>query len=477
MPSHNPLRELKIMGSMRYTADALITDEQRVISQAFIDVDDAGMIRALGALQDAPALPPGEAKVTALGRVVLAPGQLNAHSHAFQRALRARTEHLRHAQDADDFWSWRALMYELANTHTPESMYQVALKTYREMAATGITGVGEFHYVHHQPDGRPYEDREVMAHAVIQAARDAGLRITLLRVAYQRAGAGKPALEHQRRFIDADIEQVLSSVEAIAQRWRHDPLVHVGVAPHSVRAVDRAWLEACARYGAASGRPVHIHVCEQRAEITQCIAEHGLTPIELLEDCGLLALGQQLTLVHATHLSPRELTLLEQRRPNICACPSTERNLGDGFLPALQLLERRLPLCVGSDSHANIDPWDELRLIEYHERLRYEQRNVLARALPVWHPERQGPQHTSALLWPMGTRHGAQALGMAAGELGVGKPADMVALDLDHFSLQDIEHASLIDALVFGVKPGAVAGVWSCGSALSGLHLGKPNKS
>lgn len=453
------------MGSMRYTADALITSEQRVISDAFVDVDDAGCISALGALAQAPTW---RDAVEPLGRVVIAPGQLNAHSHAFQRALRARTEHLRHAQDKDDFWSWRALMYELANTHTPESMYQIALKTYREMAATGITGVGEFHYVHHQPDGSPYEERCVMAHAVIQAARDAGLRITLLRVAYQRAGAGKPALEHQRRFIDADIEDVLGSVEAIAQRWAHDPLVNVGVAPHSVRAVDRRWLEACARYGASSGRPIHIHVCEQRAELSQCIAEHGLTPIELLEDCGLLALGQQLTLVHATHLSPRELTLLEQRRPNICACPSTERNLGDGFLPALQLLERQVPLCVGSDSHANIDPWDELRLIEYHERLRYEQRNVLARALPAWQPALKGPQHTSALLWPMGSLNGARALGMPTGALDVGKPADMVALELDHFSIEGIPHTSLIDALVFGVKPGALARAWVSGAAIFG---------
>ena len=459
----------------RYLAAALIaTPEGRpsggasIISDAFLDVDASGVIRALGERAQAP--PAAPARVVDLGRVVLAPGQINAHSHVFQRRLRARTEHLDAQRPQDDFWSWRELMYQEAQTLTPQSLREVALRTYREMAATGITSVGEFHYVHHQPDGRPYEpDADELAHVVIQAARQVGLRITLLRVAYQRAGAHKPATALQRRFIDAQVQDALASVQRLRAAWAHDEGVRVGLAPHSVRAVERPWLEACASFAQDQGIPLHIHACEQRAELAQCVAEHGLSPIELLHECGLLAMGAGLTIIHGTHLSLRDLELLAQHKPTICACPSTERNLGDGFLPALQLIERDVPLCVGSDSHAHIDPWDELRLIELHERLRYERRNVLASALAKrLDPCEPSPARLSAsgLLWDMGTRHGARALGQATGQLRAGMPADLVALDLDHDSVADTPTEHLLDALVFGAKPGAVCGAWVQGRAL-----------
>lgn len=458
----------------RYHAAAILDAQGQTTSPGVLDVDQAsGLILYAGPPQGAPThFAQDTLTEHTLADVALVPGQINAHSHIFQRKLRGRTEYLDPTRQHDDFWSWRALMYQEANTLTPETLHAIALKTYKEMAATGITSVGEFHYVQHQPDGQPYsQDRDLMAKVVIDAARQAGLRITLLRVAYQRAGAGRPAEPLQRRFIDADVEQVFDSVLNLKRAYAEDTAVNVGIAPHSVRAVERRWLEQTAAFAAQEQVPVHIHACEQRAELSQCIAEHGMPPLELLHECGLMALGRGLTLVHATHLSPRDVTMLAQHKPVICACPSTERNLGDGFLPALQLLNHRVPICVGSDSHANIDPWDELRLIEYHERLRYERRNVLASALPAWLDATAQPSpaqlSTARLLWDVGTIHGSSALGTRTGRLEAGFAADFVAVDLNHYSIADTPPEHLLDALVFGLKPGAIQGAWVNGARTS----------
>lgn len=408
-----------------------------IIEDGCLDVVD-GVITHVGPASAAPA-PPQGAALRALGEAAILPGQLNAHSHAFQRVIRGETQHI--SDDHDDFWSWRGRMYAAAQLLTPESMYTIARLVYDEMRLAGITGVGEFHYVHNRPDGSCYEEPDAMADAVIRAALDAGLRVTLLRVAYHEAGPGRPAEGAQRRFASASAEAFLRDTDRLASRWREEPRVNVGVAPHSVRAVPPGWIKEIAAAARERGWPLHIHACEQRQEIAQSIAAYGVTPIELLADAD--ALGPHTTLVHATHLSARDIDLIAERGAIVCACPTTERDLGDGFLPALALLKRGVRLCVGSDSHTVIDPWEELRLIEYHERLRYERRNVLTEAHARWLPGHTGPRGVADLLMPMGAQHGAQSLGQPGGALVVGAPADLAIADLNHAAMRGVTAGSL----------------------------------
>lgn len=408
-----------------------------------------------------------------LGEVALVPGLVNAHSHAFQRDIRGRTEWLHRDRADEDFWSWRREMYSAALSYSADDLERVARRAFWEMALTGVTAVGEFHYIHHQPDGTPYEDANELAHRVIRAAREVGVRIALLRVAYHRAGYDRPADSMQRRFVEPDVEVYLERLAALEARWRGEPGVSVGAAPHSIRAVPGGWLEAIGRHAAAHGMPLHIHACEQRAEIAQSVAEYGRTPLEVFDDLGLFEARP--VLVHATHLSARELDLLAERDAIVCACPTTERNLGDGFLPALALVERGVPICVGSDSHTSIDLWEEVRLVEYHERLRYERRNVLARAWPVWFPALSGVarRDVARLLWPMGSAHGAAAIGLEAGRIAPGQLADLVALDLEHPSLLGADAGSLLSDVTLSMKTGAVRDVFVGGAPIveGGRHV------
>ena len=402
----------------------------------------------------------------ALGAVALVPGQVNAHSHAFQRLIRGRTEYVRAGQEEEDFWSWRHHMYQVALTLDEGALDQVARQVFREMLLCGITTVGEFHYVHHQPDGTPYKDPNELAHVVIQAARAVGIRVVLLRVAYERAGFGKPADQMQRRFAEPDVHTYLERVHALAQAWEGTPGVGVGVAPHSIRAVSAGWLGAI-----TAGRPthsvLHIHANEQREEVAQSLEEYGQRPVEVLQRLGVL--GPETTLVHATHLSDQELGAIASSGSRVCACPSTERNLGDGFLPAKALVERGVEICLGSDSHTMVDPWEEMRLVEYHERLRFERRNVLFEA--AGGAERREP---ATLLWKVGSEHGGASLGVKTGRIQKGWAADLVALDLEHPSILGADVTSLSSAIVFSAKPGAVRHVWACGRwcVQEGEHVG-----
>ena len=395
--------------------------------------------------------PSSDAAAVELGQVAVVPGLVNAHSHAFQRLLRGRTEHLRADALGEDFWSWRALMYDAANRLSAAQVEAVSRFCFLEMALSGVTAVGEFHYLHRT------DEEEELAHRVVRAARAVGLRINLLRVAYHRAGPGLPALPEQRRFVAPTVQTFLDRAQALARAWAHDPAVTVGLAPHSVRAVPRSWLLAIAE---APAGVVHIHACEQRAELAQCVAEHGMGPVQLLDACGLLR--PSTTLVHATHLDDDALHRLGAARPTVCACPSTERNLGDGFLPAHDLLARGVPVALGSDSHADVDLWAEMRLVEYHERLRAERRNVLAPHAPA----RDGLRRTADVLWPMATIHGARALGLEAGALRPGALADFTTLDLEHPSLAGVDAESLVAHLAFAAAPGAVRAVYVGGAPI-----------
>ncbi len=379
------------------------------------------------------------------GRALL-PGLVNAHSHAFQRLIRGRTEYAVQGAGRDDFWSWREQMYRAAERMAPEDLYLASRQTFLEMARSGITTVGEFHYIHHAGDGTPYEDRLELARQVIRAAREVGLRICLLRVGYARAGHQVPQNPRQRRFIDARAEDFLADAQALASMMRDDSLVTVGVAPHSVRAVSRSWLEATAA-AQAQFPAVHMHVAEQPKEIEACLAEHGRRPVELLADVGLLS--PRFTAVHGIHLSDAEVALLGRARASVCACPSTERNLGDGVVPADALMAAGVRVCLGTDSQASIDLLDDARQLESHLRLVRGRRAVLDAG--------GGQVDGLALrLLESATVHGAEALGLPVGRLAPGLPADFFTVDLNHPSLAGVDRESLIPALVFGAPQEAI---------------------
>jgi formiminoglutamate deiminase len=332
------------------------------------------------------------------------PGLADAHSHAFHRALRGRTQAGR-----GTFWTWREQMYALAQRLDPDSYYRLARATYAEMALAGITVVGEFHYLHHAPDGRPYAERNAMGEALLAAARDAGIRITLLDTVYLTSSVEGAALAGpQRRFGDGSVEAWASrSAELVPGDG-----TRIGAAAHSVRAVPAAELARFAE--AAAGRPVHVHVSEQRAENEDCHRRYGCSPTELLHSAGLL--GPATTAVHATHLSDVDRTLLGDTDTGVCFCPTTERDLADGLGPARPLLDSGSPLCLGSDSHAVIDLFEEARALELDERLRTERRG----------------HFTAAELLGAATLAGHRALGWPdAGAIAPGYRADLVTVDLD----------------------------------------------
>jgi formimidoylglutamate deiminase len=362
------------------------------------------------------------------------PGFVNAHSHAFQRGMRGIVERVDPAHPHDDFWTWREEMYAAAGRLDPDSAHAVALLAYREMRAAGFVAVGEFHYVHHRPDGTPYSPPNAMSLATAAAADEAGIDQVLLMTAYERAGAGLPPTTGQRRFCDPDVATYLGRVEALAGER---PAGRVGLAPHSVRAVSRGWLEEIGRFGESAGMVVHVHACEQRREIEECLAEHGRRPVELLADAGCL--GPRTTIVHGTHASDGELDLLAQAGASVCLCPTTEANLGDGYLPALRLFERGIRVCIGTDSNTVIDPVVEVREVEAVARRTAERRNVLVA---------EGDDGPAGYLLTVGSRFGAEALGLA--------PLPDVELDLSHPSLAGVAERDAAAALIFGGSAAAL---------------------
>jgi formiminoglutamate deiminase len=370
------------------------------------------------------------------GRALCVPGFVSAHSHAFQRGMRGRTQ--RTAATTGTFWSWRAAMYDAAGALTPESIYDVSRLAFAELAMAGVVAVGEFHYVHHDPNGRPYAERTVLADQVIHAALDEGLQIALLRVAYARAGAGRAPEGVQRRFCDASPDDVLRDVDALRARWVGDARVRIGVAPHSVRAVPRAWLGPLGDYARTHGLPVHMHVGEQQAEVDECVAEHGRRPVELLADVGVLS--ERFCAVHATNVSATEARLLGEARAHACICPTTERDLGDGLADLSLLRAQGVLLSVGVDSHVVTDHLEEIRALETHERLR------LRRRVTFEPPSGRTPAEQLLL---EGSAHGAAAIGFVARDaLAAWRPRTMVPL-AGARALARVAEEDLADALVF----------------------------
>ncbi len=303
------------------------------------------------------------------------PGLVNVHSHTFQRAIRGRTEH--RTGEQDDFWTWREAMYHAATKLSAEDIYDVARMAFLEMALSGITHVGEFHYLHHQPNGEPHEDPNLLAHHIIRAADSVGIRLTLLMCAYARAGYNKPPNPGQARFLTSTPELFLQRFEALASATAEQRLpVRFGLAPHSIRALPLDYTRELVRYANAKSLPVHMHVSEQPGELEQCRTEHGTTPVALLAREDLLS--ERFTAVHATHISDYEVQALAEAGATVCACPTTERNLGDGIAPADRLMAAGVPICLGTDSQIQIDLLEDARQLEYHLRLQRLRRVVLA---------------------------------------------------------------------------------------------------
>ena len=319
------------------------------------------------------------------------PGFVNAHSHTFQRALRGRA-------GGGDFWAWRELMLADAERQTPASVRELYALTYAEMRDAGYTAVGEFHYLGVEE-----------ARAAAQAAADAGVEIVLLLAAYARGGLARMRQESPAKY--------LRQLESL-----RDDGIRIGLAPHSVRACPRDWLEELGRYAASESLPLHIHACEQPREIEECLAEHGCRPIELLSRTACL--GPHVTVVHATHADGTELDLLAESGSTVCACPTTEADLADGFLPAARVEHRGIPVSIGSDSNVRIDPLEELRELEGIARRQTGRRGVFS---------------TERLLC-FGADEGARSLGL--------EEWPEIEIDLSHESLRGVEAGDVIDALV-----------------------------
>lgn len=347
-------------------------------------------------------------------RTATIPAMPNAHSHAFQRALRGAGERPV-APGQDSFWTWREVMYRLAESLDPDSMHATSLTTFKEMRAAGYGAVGEFHYVHHQPDGTPYDDANAMAHAVGAAAREAGIELVLLPTAYHRGG--------HPRFHDPDVDTFLDRVEALGAP---------GVAAHSVRAVPADWLTAIAAYADQHGLIRHVHAAEQPREVEECRAEHGCSPIELLHRTGFL--GPRTSVIHGIHVSQHDITLLAETETIVVSCPTTEGNLGDGQPPALAYRDEGVRLAIGSDSQVRIDPFEEVRELETGARREGLTRSALLAA--------------GGDLWSELARNGAASLGLA--------DPGTIEIDLDHPSLAGVEEQDLPWALATCASAGAV---------------------
>jgi formimidoylglutamate deiminase len=381
------------------------------------------------------------------------PGMLNLHSHAFQRAMAGLTE--RAGGGEDSFWGWREIMYGFVGKIGPADLQAIAAQLYVEMLKGGYTSVAEFHYLHHDCDGTPYGDRVAMSEAIVAAAAEAGIGLTLLPALYQTGGfGGKPAGAGQRRFINR-VDEIIAMIEELRRRHRGNANLRLGVALHSLRAVPPdALSEAVAGLRALDAdAPVHIHIAEQAREVEGCLAWSGQRPVEWLLDHA--ALDGRWCLVHATHVDLAETARLIAAGAVVGLCPTTEANLGDGIFPFAAFAASG-KWGIGSDSHVSVSPVEELRLLEYGQRLALRERNIAGRPS-------QGS--SGRALWEAATRHGAGATGRAVGTLAPGSRVDLVVLDDDAPTLYGRRGDDLLDALVFAgndnpIRDVMVGGQW-----------------
>lgn len=387
---------------------------------------------------------------------LLLPGFPNLHSHAFQRGMAGLAE--QRGESADSFWTWREIMYRFVDRMQPEHLEAIAAMAYVEMLESGFTRVGEFHYLHHDPKGQPYADPAEMAHALTAAAHSSGIALTLLPVFYAYSGFGEQPPNHgQRRFIHSP-DSFAGLIEASHSAVSALPDARVGIAPHSLRAVSKASLEEILPL--AIDGPVHIHVAEQVREVDDCVAAYGARPVEwLLANADV---DDHWCLVHATHMTEGETRDLAASRAVAGLCPITEANLGDGLFPARAFRDAGGRIGIGSDSNIRIDLWEEMRLLEYGQRLIERSRNVMADG---------AGRSTGADLVRAVIAGGGGALGVNM-DIVEGGSADFVSLDPRHPSLACRDDDLLLDSMIFAADRSAIDGVWRRGVRLvtAGKH-------
>jgi formimidoylglutamate deiminase len=410
----------------------------------------------ISAMRPAAQLPDGGRAAELIAGIVV-PGMPNGHSHAFQRAMAGDTEFRLSAQDS--FWTWRQAMYALANRMEPDELQLIATQLYVEMLKAGYTSVAEFNYLHRQRSDTsgvniPYSGTNPLWQALGAAAETAGIGLTLLPTLYQTSDFGAQPLKPEQRRFEFETDAFLRAVD---DQRRHDRGTRrTGVAFHSLRAVplDHLRKAAAALHAMDAGMPLHIHIAEQLLEVEACLKHTGRRPIQLLLDTGLL--NERWCLIHATHATHAELDALAATAAVVCLSISTEANLGDGFFDAGHFLSAGGRLCVGSDSQSTVDPSEELRWLEYQQRLRETRRGVLASA---------DESHVGTLLWRNAAAHGAAALGQAVGCLAVGRRADWLVLDPTHPAMAGGVLERSLDRLLFAggraaIRDCMVAGKW-----------------
>jgi formimidoylglutamate deiminase len=437
-----------------HAADALLAEGwQRDVR---IEWDDAGLITRV----DVGAAP-GDA-TRAHGPVV--PGMANAHSHAFQRAMAGLAERREHP--TDDFWTWREEMYRLVLALQPDDIEAIARHLYIEMLRHGYTAVAEFHYLHRDAAGSPYANRAELADRIIAAAGETGIALTFLPVLYAHGGFGHRALDPaQRRFASTPAE-LLEMLQELAAFHLPSPVMRFGVAPHSVRAVDALQLtelvDGITQRDATA--PIHIHLSEQVREVSGCVETHGTTPFAWIRD--LVDVDERWTFVHATHITDRERDAIASARATLALCPSTEANLGDGIFDLPAWIERRGSWTVGGDSHVSVSPFEELRMLEWGQRLRLRVRNVAAT------PDEND---VASFMWRHAAAGGARALAQPAGIIAAGLRADLVVLDASAAQVQALAARDVLASHIFAGNPRPARDVFVCGRPVvqAGHHAGQ----
>jgi formimidoylglutamate deiminase len=408
-----------------------------------IECDASGCFTSAGAVTGE-----GAASARRLQGPVI-PGMANLHSHAFQRAMAGLGE--RRSGEADSFWTWRETMYRLVSLLRPEDMEAIAAQLFVELLESGYTAVAEFHYLHHGKDGQAYATLTETSRRIIAASKRAGIRLTHLPALYMQAGfGGKPLSAEQKRFGNS-VEQFTRLMDELHTEYARDPTVRIGLALHSLRAVDLAAMRRVTEHWSTldNGAPIHLHVAEQTREVDECLAFYGSRPVQWLFDNA--AVDERWCLVHATHMVDAEVGAVAASGAVAGLCPTTEANLGDGIFPAAAFVERGGRFGIGSDSQVSLSPMEELRLLEYGQRLVSRRRAVLA----------SGEQpSTGRNLYQSAARGGAQALGIVAGELSPGARADFVVLDAESPGLYGRQGDALLDALLFSDSRNAIKSVW-----------------
>jgi formimidoylglutamate deiminase len=389
------------------------------------------------------------------------PGIANVHSHAFQRAMAGLAEFRGHP--TDDFWTWREEMYRVASLLSPEDVEAIARHLYIELLLHGYTGVAEFHYIHNDAQGRAYADRAEMAHRIAAAAGSAGIALTLLPVLYAHGGFGNRGLSARQKRFGSDPAAILGMVRDLASFHLPNPLLRFGVAPHSVRAVDALLLTELVD-GATEldpSMPIHMHVSEQTGEVEECLATHGATPLAWTME--IVKVDARWCFIHATHLTQIETRSLGATRAAIGLCPMTEANLGDGIFDFGPWFEGRGPWAIGGDSHVSVSPFEELRALEYSQRLRQRLRNIVA--------DEERPD-VAANLWMGAAAGGGQALAQPTGRIEAGQRADLVVLDGDDMDFESLRAPAALGVALFSGNRNRVSDVFVGGRAVvqSGRH-------